>query len=315
MCTSILMTATDHSHLLARTMDWYDESSRPLFIPRKYAWQSLYNEKWHAGPYAILGVGEPHAQHEDVADGVNEKGLAVHKLTFQNAANFSEERKDNMDQIAPFEFVLWALTHCASVDDLIAKLPTIELMTSTNSAISFRERPAELHFIATDPSGRLILIEPTQMPMSVIDNPLNVTTNAVDFRREVTRLKQYFPLHADNWEALPFNQNRLTDGNFAGLKTAPTGFTPTARFIRTMINKERLDSFDNERAGVIGIWHVLNNVTVPAQHTRSDTYTVYRSAVCIESRRLYFESYSDFGIREISFPKDYATRTAVEIYA
>lgn len=53
--------------------------------------------------------------------------------------------------------------------------------------------------MATDATGRFIVIEPNGMPMTVINNPLNVTINAVNFEREVERLKEYFPLKVDRW--------------------------------------------------------------------------------------------------------------------
>lgn len=314
MCTSLLMTATDGSHLFSRTMDWHTEASRPIFLPRHYAWQSLYNGKSHVGPYAVLGVGGPHRYHEDVSDGINEMGLSVQKLTYQNAAIYNDERQDDETQIAPFEFVLWALTHCRSVADLINQLPQIQLMTSKEADVTYAQGPHELHFVATDATGRFIVIEPNGMPMTVINNPLNVTTNAVDFEREVERLKEYFPLKVDRWQNLPFNQNRVTDGKFSGLKKEPSGFTPTARFIRTMVNKERLDAFNDEQENMIASWHVLNNVTVPAQHTRSDTYTVYRSAVGLESKVMYFQGYSDTRIYRIEFPVDYENMQEVVVF-
>jgi choloylglycine hydrolase len=312
MCTSLLMTAQDGSHLFSRTMDWHDPGARPIFIPRNHLWHSLYDGKGHAGKYAILGVGFAHKKHVDVSDGVNEAGLSVQKLTFQNATNYEPTRSDDFLQLAPFEFVLWALGQAGSVAELLALLPKVQLMTAEEADVNYG--PSELHFAATDRTGRFVVIEPSRMPMVVIDNPLNVMTNAVDFSREVDRLQDYLQIDGD-WHTLPFNQNRISTGKFTGLKPAPSSFTPSARFVRTMINKERLDPFADERSGVVAAWHVLNNVTVPAQHERSHTYTVYRSAVGLESRNLFFQSYDDLTVTRIDFPDGFETRTEVMTYS
>ncbi|WP_143787967.1 linear amide C-N hydrolase, partial [Oenococcus oeni] len=42
--------------------------------------------------------------------------------------------------------------------------------------------------------------------------------------------------------------------------------------------------------------NILNSVTVPKMSSRSDTYTVYRSAVALETRTLYYENYSATGL-------------------
>jgi choloylglycine hydrolase len=305
------MTAGDGSHLFSRTMDWHHDDARPLFVPRGYTWSSLFDSHRHTGKYAVLGVGFPHTKHVDVSDGVNEAGLSVQKLTFQNATNYATGRGASPIQLAPFEFALWALTNAGSVAELLDLLPAVTLMTSAEA--DFDYGPSELHFAATDRTGRFVVIEPSRMPMVVIDNPLNVMTNAVDFHREVDRLQEYMHLAGD-WTKLPFNQNRVSTGKFTGVKPAPSTFTPTARFVRTMINKERLDLFADEREGLVAAWHVLNNVTVPAQHERSDTYTVYRSAVGLESRRLYFQTYQDMVVHRIDFPRDFENLREVLVY-
>lgn len=81
-----------------------------------------------------------------------------------------------------------------------------------------------------------------------------------------------------------------------------------------MVNKERLDPFNNEQENMIASWHVLNNVTVPAQHTRSNTYTVYRSAVGLESKVMFFQGYSDTRIYRIEFPVDYENMQDIVVF-
>lgn len=47
---------------------------------------------------------------------------------------------------------------------------------------------------------------------------------------------------------------------------------------------------------LVNAHNILNSVTVPKMSSRSDTYTVYRSAVALETRTLYYENYSATGL-------------------
>lgn len=39
MCTSIYQVTLDHTHLLARTMDWTNLAVSPLFVPRQFGYR------------------------------------------------------------------------------------------------------------------------------------------------------------------------------------------------------------------------------------------------------------------------------------
>lgn len=90
MCTSILQIAKDGSHILARTMDWHVMRSMPLFVPRGYRWQSLFDNQPYVTKYALIGGSGPHDHEIDVSDGVNERGLSIQKLTFANGSHLCQ---------------------------------------------------------------------------------------------------------------------------------------------------------------------------------------------------------------------------------
>lgn len=137
----------------------------------------------------MWGGGQFDRLRADISDGVNEKGLCAQKLTFANGAQLKSQRRTDKTQLAGFEFVLWALGHCVSVADVIAQLPDIELMDDTHSDVKYGY--PELHFALTDPTGRIVVIEPTTMPMRVIENPLGVVTNSPNFDKQLAQLDQY----------------------------------------------------------------------------------------------------------------------------
>ena len=47
MCTSVSVISEDGTHVMGRTMDWYDLYVKPTYVPRGYQWNSaFYNKKY-----------------------------------------------------------------------------------------------------------------------------------------------------------------------------------------------------------------------------------------------------------------------------
>ncbi|AZZ61335.1 choloylglycine hydrolase family protein [Oenococcus sp. UCMA 16435] len=296
MCTSIFQIADDQTHLFSRTMDWHGLYAFPLFVPRRYKWNSVYDGKEYVNKYAAIGSGHNRKMHADLSDGVNEFGLSVQKLTFANAGrHYAKKRNDQKIQLAPFKFAFWAMTNFRSVQEPVESLPLIEVMNDSESSNEYGD--ADLHYAAADPSGRFVIIEPLSMPMQVIENPLGVVTNAPNFKREVNKLNDYMPLLPEYVSGqLAYDSQHAASKDFSGKKQLPGGYTPSARFIRAAYLKERIDPAADQKEQLVNAWHILNSVTVPKMSTRSDTCTVYRSAVALETRTLYYESYSGTGL-------------------
>ncbi|MDG6111690.1 choloylglycine hydrolase family protein [Lactococcus formosensis] len=296
MCTSIKMHAADKSIIFARTMDWHSFIPEALVLPQNYQWKSAYNNRIISNAYTILGVGRNIPDlHADISDGINAFGLSVQKLTFSNHSEYAEYPHEDKLQLAPFEFVTWALGNCRSVADLINQLENVQLMSDTFSHYKFGR--SDLHFSAVDPTGRMINIEPRNGSFEIIENTIGVVTNAPKFEREIVKLQDYMELTSK-----PLAPNRISTGDFSGKPVFPGGFTPTSRFIRATILKERAILPADEQQNISEVWHILNAVTVPKSDGRSDTYTVYRSAVDLNSRTLYFQTYDSLSIISYPFP-------------
>ncbi len=298
MCTSIQMKSSDGGLLFARTMDWHTFAPAPLTLARGYAWQTAYNHKSVKNLYAVLGIGRNFPDsHADISDGVNEFGLAAQKLTFSNHSEYSETANNFKLQLAPFEFVMWLLGNCRSVAEVIEKVNDVQLMTDEFSLMKYGRN--DLHFAVTDSTGRMVSIEPRDKKLIVIENRIGVVTNAPSFEREIAKLEPYLDFtNSSN------SLNGISTGNFSGKPVFPGGFTPTSRFIRATVLKERAITPENEHQNVIETWHILNAVTVPKSDGRSDTYTIYRSAVELKSKTLYFQRYEDFAITSYRFPDE-----------
>lgn len=57
MCTSIYQVTHDHTHLLARTMDWPVLAVSPLFVPRHFRWMTAFDHRVYENRYAMIGGG------------------------------------------------------------------------------------------------------------------------------------------------------------------------------------------------------------------------------------------------------------------
>ncbi|AQW20837.1 choloylglycine hydrolase [Lentilactobacillus curieae] len=291
MCTSIFQIGQeDGKHVLARTMDWPRLGAKPTFVPRNFHWQSVFDNHEFISKYAVLGSGGQHDNEIDISDGVNEHGLAVQKLTFTNGSELTVEPTPGKTHLAPFELSYYLLANFESVEDIVANIEQIELMADKYSLKKYGH--SELHFAASDPTGRIVVIEPVTHPIEVIENPLGVVTNSNHFQRQLARLEDYVEFTPDFKNGtVPLNTPRVTTRSVSGKMTPPGSYTPGSRFIRAAYLKERIDLPMDEAEAVDNCWHILDSVNVPKSSEHQPTYSVYRAAVCCESRTLYYQTY------------------------
>lgn len=302
MCTSIFQVTNDQLHVLGRTMDWPELEVTPLFLPRGYRWRNAFNHHLSTNRYAIIGGGYLGARVIDLSDGVNECGLMGQKLTF-SAAHFCDKRRNDKVQLPAYQFVFWALGHFKSVNDLIDHLDEIELMSEKFSDVKYGD--PELHFAFADTTGRSVVIEPTKIPMVVHENPLGVVTNTNDFDGEIRRLQRYMKFTPEFLAGeVPLNTAKVTTGSFSGKQNPPGYYTPSARLARAAYLKERADVPTGEDQAIVAVWHLLDSVSVPYNPDHSNTYSVYRSAMCADHLTYYFQSYHQAGMSKLTLTSE-----------
>ena len=290
MCTSIHVIAKDGHHVLGRTMDWDDLLVAPIFVPRHYRWASVFDHRVYENPCAIIGGGSITSQRTDVSDGINEFGLMAQKLTFKNGARLVDDRHQDKVQLAAFELIFYLLGHFKSVADVAAHLDQIELMSDINADVPFGY--SEQHFVLSDPTGRCVVIEPSEYPLRLIENPLGIMTNMPKFDHQLERLKDYLDFTADFLDGtVALNTFHVTTGKLSGKKTPPGAYTPKGRYVRAAYLKELADQPTNKDEALATTWHLLDSVTVPKSKDHRPTYSVYRSATVAEDRTYYFQAY------------------------
>ncbi|BAP86480.1 choloylglycine hydrolase [Paucilactobacillus hokkaidonensis JCM 18461] len=314
MCTSILQIAKDGVHVLSRTMDWPTLENSPLFVPRGFKWQTVFDHRNYQNKYALIGGGSMKRGRIDVSDGVNEFGLCAQKLTFANGAQLVDERHTDKIQLAPFEFIFWVLGNFKSVLEIEEHISEVELMSEKFS--DWKYGKPELHFSMVDETGRIVVIEPTQNPMRIIENPLGIVTNSPHFERQLERLDKYVDFTpAFKAGEVPLNTPKVTTGNLSGKSTPPGSYSPGSRFIRAAYFKERADQPVDEQAAIISSWHLLESVSVPRNTAHQQTFSVYRAATVAESRSYYFQSYNRGEITKLQLKPEMLSWTELRIYS
>lgn len=313
MCTSIYQVTLDHTHLLARTMDWPVLAVSPLFVPRQFKWATAFNHRIYTNKYAMVGGGSLSATRIDVSDGVNEHGLMAQKLTFANGAHYVDERNQGKVQLASYEFIFWLLGNFRTVAEIEEHLGEVELMSEKNSDTKY-DNP-ELHFAVADRTGRIVVIEPTQNPLRVIENPLGVVTNSPNFEKQLQQMEKYVEFTpAFNKHRVPLNTPRVTTGRLSGKTNPPGYYSPSARFVRAAYLKERSDVPQDEKHGVISEWHLLDSVTVPQNTRHQSTYSVYRAVTVAESRSYYFQPYHRGDITKLQLTPEMLSWDKPKVY-
>lgn len=289
MCTSVSVISEDGTHVMGRTMDWYDLYVKPMYVPRGYQWKSAFDNKKYINKYAIVGGGFQDNNYIDLSDGVNECGLIAQKLTFSNGAQLVDDKHDDKIQLEAYEFVTYILGNFSSVTEVEENIEKIELMS--NVINNTKHGGSELHFSLSDESGRNIVVEPSQHPMRIIDNPLGVVTNMPKFERQLAKLENYMEFTDEFKEnSIKYGKFHVTTGKLGGKKTPPGSYSPSQRFIRASYLKELVDMPKTRDEAVSLAFGILDTVSIPKSKAHRPTYTVYRAVAVSEDRTYYYQA-------------------------
>lgn len=289
MCTSVSVISEDGTHVMGRTMDWYDLYVKPMYIPREYQWKSAFDNKKYTNKYAIVGGGFQDNNYIDLSDGVNECGLMAQKLTFSNGAQLVDDKHDDKIQLEAYEFVTYILGNFSSVTEVEEDIEKIELMS--NVINNTKHGGSELHFSLSDESGRNIVVEPSQHPMRIIDNPLGVVTNMPKFERQLAKLENYMEFTDEFKEnSIKYGKFHVTTGKLGGKKTPPGSYSPSQRFIRASYLKELVDKPKTRDEAASLAFGILDTVSIPKSKAHRPTYTVYRAVTVSEDRTYYYQA-------------------------
>lgn len=308
MCTSVSVISEDGTHVMGRTMDWYDLYVKLMYVPRGYQWKSAFDNKKYTNKYAIVGGGFQDNNYIDLSDGVNECGLMAQKLTFFNGAQLVDDKHDDKIQLEAYEFVTYILGNFSSVTEVEENIEKIELMS--NVINNTKHGGSELHFSLSDESGRNIVVEPSQHPMRIIDNPLGVVTNMPKFERQLAKLENYMEFTDEFKEnSIKYGKFHVTTGKLGGKKTPPGSYSPSQRFIRASYLKELVDMPKTRDEAASLAFGILDTVSIPKSKAHRPTYTVYRAVAVSEDRTYYYQANGQATVSGIKLDEELVQNT------
>ncbi|MEO9653343.1 MAG: choloylglycine hydrolase family protein [Roseobacter sp.] len=300
-CTGIVLRAQDGTVVPARTMEFgFDVKSNILAVPAGTRIETLVLDSDQTGftfeaKYGFLGangLGKP-----IIADGINTEGLYFGAFYFKGDAVFGTADDTNRDHaVSSEELGNWVLGQFATVDEVKAALPTIEVVGTFIDAIA---GVAPFHFAVTDVSGASVIIEYTADGLAIHDNTVNVVTNNPPYDWHITNLRNYIGLQAENFSEITVGSQTLEPfGQGTGLAGIPGDFTSPSRFVRaTAFVNSALPSRDADEA-IFNAFHILNAFDIPKGAIRESVgdevhtdYTVWTSAADTKNVQYYYKTY------------------------
>jgi choloylglycine hydrolase len=317
MCTDFLLTAADRSLVDGRSMEFgLDLNSRPFVRRRGEVMRSRTPDKtlernglqWTV-KYGYVGMNA--LDLSLVVDGLNERGLSVGTLWLPGSE--FQQASDPNRALSVLLVNDWLLGTCASVAEVRAALPTVEVWAYP----VMEEKLDPVHFSVHDAGGNSIVIEYTAGKLHIYDNPIATLTNAPVFPWHLENVRNYVGLTPwDVDEPLTINGTVFTPtGHGSGLRGIPGDFTPPSRLIRTLFLKNSANQAKDARAARILALHILNDVDIPKGVVRSkgasgtsDDYTQWVVVKDLTHGMFDYRRYEDLDLRRVDLNKiDFGT--------
>ena len=314
-CTGITLVAADGTVVHARTLEFaIDLNSDVIMVPRGFARVGSTPDgkpglPWKA-KYASVGangVGLPF-----IFDGLNEKGLAVGLFYFPTSAGYMPyTAADAGKTVAPWELGSYLLENFATIEEVKSNLGKVVVPAVVFSQWGFAP---EVHYIATDSSGKSVVIEFVGGKLNVYDAPLGVVTNSPAFDWQMTNLRNYVNFSLNNVPPVKLGAVTLQPlGQGSGMLGIPGDFTPPSRFVRAVAFSHSVFPSQTGGDAVLEAFHVLNNFDIPkgaARDREKDEhgnihadYTLWTSANDLKAKRFYFRTYDNSEIRMVDLTK------------
>ncbi len=285
MCTAATYQTKDH--YFGRNLDLeYSYHETVTITPRNYPFnfRKVSTINTH---YALIGMAYVADNYPLYYDAINEKGLGMAGLNFPGNAYYHEvvEVKDN---VAPFEFIPWILSQCATV------MEAKELLNKMNLAnINFSDelQASPLHWIIADKESS-ITVESVKEGLKIYDNPVGILTNNPTFDMQLFNLNNYQHLSTEP----PTNTfspklNLTTYSRGMGGLGLPGDLSSASRFVKATFTKMNSLSSEDESASISQFFHILGSVYQQRGlvHMGEGQYeiTIY-SSCCNQDKGLYY---------------------------
>lgn len=275
-CTRILWNENKLAKVVGRTMDW-PESTQPILtaFPRgmkrdgsRVGAQVVvasnpahWSSKYGSVVTTIYGVG--------TADGVNEKGFAIHML-YLTATDFGQ-RDDGKRGVQAGLWGQYLLDNASTVGEALELMKGIQPVMVEVHGVK-----ATVHLAIEDAAGDSAIVEYLSgKPVVHHGRQFQVMTNDPTYDEQLANLARYDFTNATRQTVLPGNVD------------------PRDRFVRSAYYLQMLPEPKSGREAIAGILAIARNASVPfgAPNNAPGTLynTEYRTAIDLTNRRYFFE--------------------------
>ncbi len=320
-CTDFRIKAADGTVIIGRTMDF--EVPVLSFIrafPPGERWRSdapgMREGVGWTSRYAYVAIDmggrliDPGNRAENLADGLNEKGLSFGWLSmpdftaYQDQAAAAEPEKS----IAQLDLCPWVLGNFATVDEVKAAFAGVHVWGKPIGPLNLI---MPLHASVHDASGRSIVLEFTKDGPKVHDNAAGVLTNAPTFDWHLINVRNFLNLKALSAGPVSVGASVLSPiGSGSGLLGIPGDWTPPSRFVRVAAMKHLARTPEDAEGGVILAEHLLGSITIPRgleliqdEVLVKANFTRWSVIKDLRNRVLYFRAYDSHAFRAVHLSK------------
>lgn len=252
MCTAATYKTKDF--YFGRTLDYeFSYGDEIVVMPRNYP-LSFRKAKKPKTQYAIIGMAYVAGSDPLFYDAINEKGLGMAGLNFVGNACYNKPKQD-LDNVAQFEFIPWILSQCASVCEARELLSRINIL---DEAYSEHLPVAQLHWMIAD-KDETITVESMSDGLKIHDNPVGVMTNNPPFEQQMFALNNYrnlSPKQPENCWDIPL----AAYSRGMGALGLPGDLSSQSRFVRVAYTKMNSISGESEMESVSQFFHILGSV-------------------------------------------------------
>ena len=300
MCTAATYKTKDF--YFGRTLDYeFSYGDEIVVMPRNYP-LSFRKAKKPKTQYAIIGMAYVAGSDPLFYDAINEKGLGMAGLNFVGNACYNKPKQD-LDNVAQFEFIPWILSQCASVCEARELLSRINIL---DEAYSEHLPVAQLHWIIAD-KDEAITVESMSDGLKIYDNPVGVMTNNPPFDQQMFALNNYMnlsPKQPENFWGIPLNSYSRGMGAL-GL---PGDLSSQSRFVRVAYTKMHSMSGESEMESVSQFFHILGSVDQQRGccEVEEGKYeiTLYTSCCNTEKGIYYYTTYNNHQISAVDMHRE-----------
>ncbi len=302
MCTAV--SYKTKNAYFGRNMDLeYSYEEQVVITPRKFPLAFRFQRSLQTH-YAIIGMAYVQEEYPLYYDAMNEKGIGMAGLAFWGNAVYAEKREEK-DNVAPYEFIPWVLSQCATMEEVRTLLSDLNLV---NAAFSEQLPNSPMHYMISDGEESLV-VEPMEDGLHIYENEIGVLTNNPPFPFQKMNLRNYRQLSRKEQPAT-FAEGVPLDTYSRGMGAIglPGDLSSQSRFVRAAFVRGNSVAGDSERESVQQFFHILTSVEqqkgcVLLENGKYE-YTIYSSCCSLSTGIYYYTTYDDRAITAVELHRE-----------